>query len=181
MASTPNSRTTKQTAATTSTPPEPSLYKDLILNVRHPIVLKHSPLLWPCLNPHEIPIERWAAYFDADTRYNNDADGIAFHIGAGVAGSQPQWEKDHRVKNMRMTDFLRDYADTTNRDEWASFSYRNLGDMPSECTRGIGLDRLGLERNATEDFTFWLGSRGAHTPCHYDTYGCNVVVQVYGR
>lgn len=28
--------------------------------------------------------------------------------------------------------------------------------------------------------TFWLGSRGAHTPLHYDSYGLNVVVQLVG-
>ncbi|XP_035892657.1 HSPB1-associated protein 1 isoform X2 [Anopheles stephensi] len=32
-----------------------------------------------------------------------------------------------------------------------------------------------------EDITFWIGSKQAHTPCHYDTYGCNIVVQVFGR
>jgi len=29
--------------------------------------------------------------------------------------------------------------------------------------------------------TYWLGSQGAYTVCHYDTYGCNLVAQIYGR
>jgi len=29
--------------------------------------------------------------------------------------------------------------------------------------------------------TFWLGSQGAHSVCHYDTYGCNLVAQLHGR
>ena len=29
--------------------------------------------------------------------------------------------------------------------------------------------------------TYWLGSQGANTACHYDTYGCNLVAQIYGR
>ncbi len=36
------------------------------------------------------------------------------------------------------------------------------------------------ERNA-KDSTFWLGTPNAYTPCHYDTYGYNLVLQVYGR
>lgn len=31
------------------------------------------------------------------------------------------------------------------------------------------------------DSTLWLGSAGAFTPLHYDTYGTNIVAQVYGR
>ncbi|THD26178.1 putative dachshund [Fasciola hepatica] len=29
--------------------------------------------------------------------------------------------------------------------------------------------------------TFWLGSSGAYSVCHYDTYGVNLVVQVFGQ
>jgi len=35
-------------------------------------------------------------------------------------------------------------------------------------------------RDGTQS-TFWLGSQGAYTVCHYDTYGCNLVAQIYGR
>lgn len=35
-------------------------------------------------------------------------------------------------------------------------------------------------RNGQES-TLWIGSLGAHTPCHLDTYGCNLVLQVQGR
>ncbi|XP_016055421.1 PREDICTED: HSPB1-associated protein 1 isoform X2 [Miniopterus natalensis] len=35
-------------------------------------------------------------------------------------------------------------------------------------------------RNGRES-TLWIGSLGAHTPCHLDSYGCNLVFQVQGR
>jgi len=35
-------------------------------------------------------------------------------------------------------------------------------------------------RDGTQS-TFWLGSQGAYSVCHYDTYGCNLVAQIYGR
>ncbi|KAJ1617129.1 hypothetical protein T492DRAFT_1102039 [Pavlovales sp. CCMP2436] len=40
--------------------------------------------------------------------------------------------------------------------------------------RAIGLDI------ASEESTFWLGSQGARTPCHQDTYGANCVAQLFG-
>lgn len=33
----------------------------------------------------------------------------------------------------------------------------------------------------TWDSTLWVGSDEAYTPCHYDTYGCNLVAQLYGK
>ncbi|XP_011644560.1 HSPB1-associated protein 1 isoform X1 [Pogonomyrmex barbatus] len=29
--------------------------------------------------------------------------------------------------------------------------------------------------------TIWIGSKGAHTDCHWDTYGYNLVAQIHGR
>lgn len=165
---------------------KPAIYKDIILNARLPTVLHRVPLNWPCLDTAQLPIETWASHFDADTRYAPNG-GPTFHFGRQTGGEQPQWEMSHSTGAMPVSRFLRDYGvptgddDTVDQTKWASFSYKNLSDMPPECRRDIGLDALGFERRSIEDFTFWLGSRGAHTPCHYDTYGCNVVVQVYGR
>jgi len=33
----------------------------------------------------------------------------------------------------------------------------------------------------TWDSTLWVGSDEAYTPCHYDTYGYNLVAQLYGK
>jgi HSPB1-associated protein 1 len=38
---------------------------------------------------------------------------------------------------------------------------------------------LGADVDSSES-TFWLGSRGARTPCHQDAYGANLVAQLYG-
>ncbi|VEL25603.1 unnamed protein product [Protopolystoma xenopodis] len=35
--------------------------------------------------------------------------------------------------------------------------------------------------NPFDGTTFWLASSGAYTPCHYDTYGINLVAQIFGR
>jgi HSPB1-associated protein 1 len=36
-----------------------------------------------------------------------------------------------------------------------------------------------LNRNAN-DSTLWLGTKDAYTPCHFDTYGYNLIFQAYG-
>lgn len=40
---------------------------------------------------------------------------------------------------------------------------------------------LGLQDIDGHDSTLWVGSKGASTPCHYDSYGFNLVAQIQGR
>ncbi|XP_065198767.1 HSPB1-associated protein 1-like, partial [Sycon ciliatum] len=40
---------------------------------------------------------------------------------------------------------------------------------------------VGLPGRDGSKSVFWMGTKGAYTPCHYDTYGYNVVTQLYGR
>lgn len=37
-----------------------------------------------------------------------------------------------------------------------------------------------IQNSSSIDCTLWMSSRGAHTPLHYDTYGINIVCQLYG-
>lgn len=37
---------------------------------------------------------------------------------------------------------------------------------------------LGFEPDEGQDAAIWIGSKSAHTACHYDSYGFNVVYQV---
>lgn len=61
------------------------------------------------------------------------------------------------------------------------YGYKYMKDIFSaEVCRMIDWKPFGHpERSGTES-TFWLGTAGAHTPCHYDTYGCNLVAQLSG-
>lgn len=45
----------------------------------------------------------------------------------------------------------------------------------------ISWSSFGFPELTANESTLWVGSKGAHTPCHQDTYGRNIVVQVYGR
>ena len=47
--------------------------------------------------------------------------------------------------------------------------------------QSIDWSKFGFHGRLGDQSTFWMGSQGANTPCHYDTYGYNLVAQLYGR
>ena len=66
---------------------------------------------------------------------------------------------------------------------WIYADYKYM----SELFRGLpGVQKavdwsvFGFEERDGQQSTLWVGSKGAYTPCHYDTYGCNLVAQLYG-
>lgn len=42
-------------------------------------------------------------------------------------------------------------------------------------------ESLGFSELTAKDSTIWIGTDGANTPCHLDTYGSNIVCQIYGK
>ena len=48
-------------------------------------------------------------------------------------------------------------------------------------THTVQWSSLGLQGVDGQHSTLWIGSPGASTPCHYDTYGFNLVAQIQGR
>lgn len=40
---------------------------------------------------------------------------------------------------------------------------------------------VGLPGRGGSKTVFWMGTTGAYTPCHFDTYGYNIVAQLYGQ
>lgn len=62
------------------------------------------------------------------------------------------------------------------------FGYKYMKDLFDERVLSTtDWKDLGYAGKNGKESTFWLGTAGAHTPCHYDTYGCNLVAQVSGR
>ncbi|KAK3876164.1 hypothetical protein Pcinc_019013 [Petrolisthes cinctipes] len=45
----------------------------------------------------------------------------------------------------------------------------------------INWGAYGFPERGIDDSTLWIGTLGANTPCHIDTYGCNLVAQIMGR
>ncbi|CAH8521315.1 unnamed protein product [Dicrocoelium dendriticum] len=52
-----------------------------------------------------------------------------------------------------------------------------LTKLAQDIPWGDAFDLMGRQVSST----FWLGSSGANSICHYDTYGVNLVVQIFGK
>ena len=69
-------------------------------------------------------------------------------------------------------------------DYWIYADYKYMvhlfKDWP-DLLSSINWSVVGVTDRDGKDSTLWIGSEGANTPCHYDTYGCNFVAQLHGR
>ena len=71
------------------------------------------------------------------------------------------------------------------RDEyWIYADYKYMShiciDHP-KLINDIDWSVFGFEGRNGNQSTLWIGSEESCTPCHYDTYGCNLVAQLSGR
>ncbi|XP_033099617.1 HSPB1-associated protein 1 homolog isoform X2 [Anneissia japonica] len=67
---------------------------------------------------------------------------------------------------------------------WCYADYKYMLELFSEhpeLLKEVRWSDLGFEGHDGTQSTIWIGSEGANTPCHYDTYGCNLVLQVVGK
>jgi len=69
---------------------------------------------------------------------------------------------------------------------WAYTGYNHLSKLSGseELITSINWSKLGFGSNLGNDgkeTTFWLGCKDATTPCHYDSYGYNLVAQIKGK
>ncbi|KAL7727500.1 hypothetical protein ACLKA6_002123 [Drosophila palustris] len=152
-----------------------SKLRDIILNTHVPLVLNDFPVNWECFDE---PLREWC------TRYDKDASNLPVFESMRVADCEtPQWERKRKQVNMTMQQFLNDYSkiEEDNKEcfEWAAYQYKRADDLPASCLQGIDFKKFGFADHQN-DYSFWLGSKYANTPCHYDTYGINIVVQAYG-
>jgi len=149
--------------------------RDIILNTKIPCVIKYNTVPWKCF---EMSLEDWCKYFDESL--DESSLGFNFETGFNKYTDLPQWERTRTITKMKASTFLNKYKSEQDADnQWSYFGYKYLNECPKKCRENINFDFLGFPDLA--DVSFWLGSKGAHTPCHFDTYGCNIVVQVFGR
>uniref|UniRef100_A0A914XXI5 JmjC domain-containing protein n=1 Tax=Panagrolaimus superbus TaxID=310955 RepID=A0A914XXI5_9BILA len=63
---------------------------------------------------------------------------------------------------------------------WAYYDYKPAAEnFTQEFTEALSFDKLGI-KGEFNDETIWIGSPGAYTPCHYDSYGYNLHLQLKG-
>lgn len=84
---------------------------------------------------------------------------------------------------MTMAEFVETVGSSPDSKEWFYFDYKYMHEWFEEhpqLLESIDWRRFGFDKQGA-DSTLWIGTRGAHTNCHQDSYGCNLVAQVKGR
>lgn len=145
--------------------------KQALPNVSIPHVLKNFRLPWPIF---ESDFETWCRLYDAHLK-----EPIRFDVGPKEHHDSPCWERYRAIEFISMSEFFEKAHNSKLHTEWLSYSYKDIQSWPEELKENISFDALGFED--AKDILFWIGSQGANTPCHYDSYGFNIVVQVFGR
>ncbi|XP_076659758.1 HSPB1 associated protein 1 [Halictus rubicundus] len=109
---------------------------------------------------------------------------LPFRIGCNSRSKRPQWEVDCLETSMTLSEFVKSVElNGDDFEEWSYFDYKYMNewfkDKP-EILESIQWKRFGFEKTGN-DSTLWIGSKGAHTNCHQDSYGCNLIAQIQGR
>ncbi|XP_043235602.1 HSPB1-associated protein 1 homolog isoform X4 [Amphibalanus amphitrite] len=173
---------------------QPSVLKEGILyHLDYPVVFSSMVDVWGC---SRWSLEEWASFF-GDKQ-------LSLRIGKqeeNAAG--PQWETENVTVSATVRQLL-DWAAgrpgkrRLSQDEpsplasyrphthWAYYAYKHIpqefGDSPYAAAKlGIDWSMFGFPGRGAEQSTLWLGTPGAHTLCHRDTYGLNLVTQLVGR
>lgn len=66
-------------------------------------------------------------------------------------------------------------------EHWCYADYKYMNEVfegDQEILNDINWSDFGFDLKDGKDTTLWIGSKGAYTVCHYDTYGYNLVIQV---
>jgi hypothetical protein len=84
-------------------------------------------------------------------------------------------------------------------DIWIYYDYRYLPDVfhfgndnrdrnflkvitfNENLKKQFSWSKCGFPERNSDHSTLWIGSAGSYTPCHFDTYSCNLVCQVFGK
>lgn len=114
-----------------------------------------------------------------------------FRMGRKNAGATPpQWECDAACVDSSVADFVGwtrgksapCFSDFKPDSFWAYASYLRMDENPSLCNLKDDVPWRSIFPCLPDNSgsTFWLGNDQSHTGCHYDTYGINFVVQVFG-
>ncbi|XP_067144516.1 HSPB1-associated protein 1 [Centruroides vittatus] len=159
--------------------------KDLILNdPKQPFVLSNMIENWKCA---KWTLKEWADIcgkeefkFRVSRKYPNKNEcvweGEADYITSTINGFLT-WLNDSNEEVNLFSCFKRS-------EFWCYSSYNYMAktfqSIPT-IIHDVDWSSFGFPGRCGHQSTWWIGSEGAHTPCHQDTYGCNLVAQLTGR
>ncbi|XP_023192847.1 HSPB1-associated protein 1 isoform X2 [Xiphophorus maculatus] len=169
-------------AVTPIKPFSPEETRWILEHLQHPSVFLNMTQGWPVLH--------WTAQHLSGCLQDRL---IRFRLGRKEATNAPLFETQCSYIEATVTQFLRwtqhqtdvgSFSEYPCSEYWAYADYKYITtlfhDQPS-MFEDVKWSEFGFEGRNGKESTLWIGSEGANTPCHLDTYGCNLVLQVQGR
>ncbi|KAM5281103.1 HSPB1-associated protein 1 [Ctenodactylus gundi] len=161
----------------------PEKAKEMIMSLQQPAVFYNMASDWPA--------QHWTAEHLSELLRGKQ---IRFRMGVRSTGTVPQFETTCSYVHATLDEFLAWNCDQSNisgpfkdydRSKfWAYADYKyfiNLFEDKTDVFQDVMWSDFGFPGRNGQESTLWIGSLGAHTPCHLDSYGCNLVLQVEGR
>ncbi|XP_061580284.1 HSPB1-associated protein 1 homolog [Cololabis saira] len=118
---------------------------------------------------------------------------VQFRLGRKEETNAPLFETQCSYVQAKVAHFLNwtggqtdvgPFSEYSYADYWAYADYKYIATLFKDqpfMFEDVKWSEFGFEGRDGRDSTLWLGTAGANTPCHQDSYGCNLVLQVQGR
>ncbi|XP_011496313.1 PREDICTED: HSPB1-associated protein 1 homolog [Ceratosolen solmsi marchali] len=151
---------------------------DELCEINEPIVLKNV-----LCNAQEFSNWKLLNWSLEDLANKSGDLKLPFRVGKNIKTINPQWEVETPIEYKTIKEFLKDVTEPNDLSKWYYFDYKHINQWfqeKPEILKSFDWQQFKLELDGT-DSTIWIGSKGAHTNCHRDTYGCNLIAQIHGR
>ncbi|XP_061049152.1 HSPB1-associated protein 1 isoform X2 [Eubalaena glacialis] len=161
----------------------PEKAKEIIMSLQQPAVFCNMVFDWPA--------QHWTAKHLSEVLQGKQ---IRFRMGTKHTDTAPQFETTCSYVEATLEEFLTwncdqssisgPFRDYDHSKFWAYADYKyfvSLFEDKTDIFQDVIWSDFGFPGRNGQESTLWIGSMGAHTPCHLDTYGCNLVFQVQGR
>ena len=163
--------------------PDPLQVRRLIGCFQKPLVFRGLIGTWPML---KFTVSDWKNLFGENL--------LECRVGKkDVKSDEPQWERQSCNVKCTYDEFIKwsencgggninELSGLETSKHFLYYGYKYMKDtFDPEVLQLTNWKAFGYPERNGADSTFWLGTAGAHTPCHYDTYGVNLVAQLSGR
>ncbi|XP_045396093.1 HSPB1-associated protein 1 isoform X1 [Lemur catta] len=165
----------------------PEKAKEIIMSLQQPAIFCNMVFDWPS--------RHWNAKHLSEILHGKQ---IRFRMGMKSIGTGrtiiPQFETTCSYVEATLEEFLTwncdqsslsgPFRDYDHSKFWAYADYKyfvSLFEDKTDIFQDVRWSDFGFPGRNGQESTLWIGSLGSHTPCHLDSYGCNLVFQVQGR
>ncbi|XP_067405738.1 HSPB1-associated protein 1 isoform X2 [Emydura macquarii macquarii] len=162
----------------------PTKAKEIVMSLQQPAVFCNMVFDWPSL--------QWNAKYLSKVL---DGKRIQFRMGLKKKDRAPQFETQCSYVEATLEEFLAwtceqpthisgPFSCFDSSKYWAYADYKYIARIfedKTEIFKDVMWSDFGFPGRNGKESTLWIGSAGANTPCHLDSYGCNLVLQIQGR